>query len=114
MDSMILVNRFGNIACTQGGESFAGMLKAQELGLLGEDEFCILDSTAHALKFAGFQNMYFEDSFPEVYGVKARPELVNHPQLLLTAEERSAMPAEDFTRAAAEAVARAAGLAAKA
>ena len=113
MDSMILVNRYGNIACTQGGESFAGMLKAMEMGLLRDDEFCILDSTAHALKFAGFQNMYFEDSFPAEYGVKSRPELVNHPQLLLTAEERSAMPAEDFTRAAAEAVAKAAGLAVK-
>ena len=89
------------------------MLKAMEMGILRDDEFCILDSTAHALKFAGFQNMYFEDSFPAEYGVKARPELVNHPQLLLTAEERSAMPAEDFTRAAAEAVAKAAGLAVK-
>jgi threonine synthase len=113
MDSMILVNRFGNIACTQGGESFAGMLKAMEMGILRDDEFCILDSTAHALKFAGFQNMYFEDSFPEEYGVKARPELVNHPQLLLTAEERAAMPEADFTKAAAEAVAKAAGLAVK-
>ena len=60
MDSMILANRHGHIACTQGGESFAGMLKAQELGLLGENEFCVLDSTAHALKFAGFQNMYLK------------------------------------------------------
>ena len=110
MDSMILANRHGHIACTQGGESFAGMLKAQELGLLGENEFCVLDSTAHALKFAGFQNMYFEDSFPAEYGVKARPELVNHPKLLLTAEERAALPAGEFTRAAALAVAKAAGL----
>jgi hypothetical protein len=45
--------------------------------------------------------------------VKARPELVNHPQLLLTAEERAAMPEADFTKAAAEAVAKAAGLAVK-
>ncbi len=110
MDSMILANRHGHIACTQGGESFAGMLKAGELGLLSEGEFCVLDSTAHALKFAGFQNMYFEDSFPAEYGVKARPELVNHPRLLLTAEERAAMPAGEFTRAAALAVAKAAGL----
>ena len=110
MDSMILANRHGHIACTQGGESFAGMLRADELGLLEKDEFCILDSTAHALKFAGFQNMYFEDSFPAEYGVKARPELVNHPRLLLTAEERGSMRAEDFTRTAALAVAKAAEL----
>ena len=62
------------------------------------------------MKFAGFQNMYFEDSFPAEYGVKARPELVNHPRLLLTAEERGAMKAEDFTKAAALAVAKAAEL----
>ncbi|MGX8718710.1 MAG: threonine synthase, partial [Desulfovibrio sp.] len=80
MDSMILANRHGHIACTQGGESFAGMLRAQELGLLDSGEYCILDSTAHALKFAGFQNMYFEDSFPEAYGVRARSELANHPR----------------------------------
>ena len=54
--------------------------------------------------------MYFEDSFPAEYGVKARPELVNHPKLLLTAEERAALPEGEFTRAAALAVAEAAGL----
>ena len=113
MDGMILANRNGHIACTQGGESFAGMLRAQESGILRDEEFCILDSTAHALKFSGFQSMYFEDSFPAEYGVKARPELVNHPQLLISAEERAAMPAGEFTRAAALAVARAAGLDAK-
>lgn len=113
MDSMILANRHGHIACTQGGESFAGMLQADKLGLLGKEEFCILDSTAHALKFAGFQNMYFEDSFPEEYGVKARAELINHPKLLLTAKERDALPKGEFTRAAALAVAKAAGLNAK-
>ena len=113
MDGMILANRNGHIACTQGGESFAGMLRAQESGILRDDEFSILDSTAHALKFSGFQSMYFEDSFPAEYGVKARPELVNHPQLLISAEERAAMPAGEFTRAAALAVARAAGLDAK-
>ncbi|MBP3730371.1 MAG: threonine synthase [Mailhella sp.] len=113
MDSMILANRHGHIACTQGGESFAGMLRAQESGILEKDEFCILDSTAHALKFAGFQNMYFEDSFPQAYGVHARAELVNKPRLLFTPEEREAMPAGEFTRAAAQAVAAAAGLEAK-
>jgi threonine synthase len=110
MDAMILANRYGHIACTQGGESFAGMLKAQECGLLAPEEFSVLDSTAHALKFAGFQNSYFEDSFPEEYGVKACADLVNHPQLLISAEDRAAMPPNSFTRVAAEAVAKAAGL----
>ncbi len=113
MDAMVLANRHGHIACTQGGESFAGMLKAKESSIVNNSEFCILDSTAHALKFAGFQNMYFEDSFPEAYGVHARPELVNSPRLLFSAEERSSMQEQEFTRAAAEAVAAAAGISAQ-
>lgn len=110
MDSMILANRHGHIACTQGGESLAGMLRAQEIGLLEKDDFCILDSTAHALKFAGFQNMYFENSFPEAYGVTARADLVNSPKLLLTEEERKKLPADTFIQTVALAVANAAGL----
>lgn len=110
MDSMILANRHGHIACTQGGESLAGMLRAQELGLLEKDDFCILDSTAHALKFAGFQNMYFENSFPEAYGVTARTDLVNSPKLLLTEDERRNLPADTFIQTVALAVANAAGL----
>jgi len=113
MDAMILANRHGHIACTQGGESFAGMLRARESGVVSGEEFCILDSTAHALKFAGFQNMYFEDSFPAEYGVHARAELVNAPRLLFSAEERAAMQEQEFTRAAAMAVADAAGISSK-
>jgi threonine synthase len=80
MDHMILANRHGHIVCTQGGESLAGLARARELGLLGRDEYAVLDATAHHLKFIGFQQMYFDDSFPPEFGVTPRPELVNRPE----------------------------------
>jgi hypothetical protein len=42
---------------------------------------CCFDSTAHALKFSNFQEMYFENSFPAEYDVVPKPELVNAPVL---------------------------------
>jgi len=80
MDNMILANRHGHIVCTQGGESLAGLRRALDLGLVGRDGQAILDATAHHLKFIGFQQMYFEDSFPPDFGVTPRKELVNAPQ----------------------------------
>ena len=44
------------------------------------DETAIVDSTAHALKFSGFQDMYFQDSFPEGFAVRPNPALVNRPR----------------------------------
>ena len=82
MDSMLLANRCGHIACTQGGESLAGFRAALTAGLVGQDEVGVLDATAHHLKFVGFQQMYFEDSFPPEFEVTPRPEYVNRPQLL--------------------------------
>jgi len=79
MDHMILANRHGHVVCTQGGESLAGLVKAKAAGVVAGGEQAICDATAHHLKFAGFQQMYFEDSFPPDYGVKPRPELVNLP-----------------------------------
>ena len=69
MDSMLLANRHGHIACTQGGESLAGLRAALQEGLLGKNETPVLDATAHHLKFIGFQQMYFEDSFPPEFEV---------------------------------------------
>jgi threonine synthase len=40
----------------------------------------VLDSTAHALKFAGFQEMYFEQKFPADYNISPRQDLINAPQ----------------------------------
>ena len=82
MDSMLLANRHGHIACTQGGESLAGLRAALAEGLLGQDETPVLDATAHHLKFIGFQQMYFEDSFPPEFEVTPKPEYQNRPQLL--------------------------------
>ena len=64
MDAMLLANKHGHIACTQGGECLAGLLRARELGLIKGSETAILDATAHSLKFSGFQQMYFKNTFP--------------------------------------------------
>lgn len=82
MDSMLLANRNGHIACTQGGESLAGLRAALRAGLVNRDEVAVLDATAHALKFSGFQQMYFDNSFPPEFEVVPKPEYQNHPQLL--------------------------------
>ncbi|MCF8032930.1 MAG: threonine synthase [Desulfarculaceae bacterium] len=93
MDHMILANRHGHVVCTQGGESLAGLLRAMDSGVVGKDEQAICDATAHHLKFAGFQQMYFEDAFPADYGVKPRPELVNLPsEVAMLAEDKLPAP----------------------
>jgi threonine synthase len=82
MDSMMIANRNGNVACTQGGESMAGFRRALEKGFVRREETGILDSTAHMLKFITFQDMYFQDSFPPEFGVTPRGELKNAPSLI--------------------------------
>jgi len=82
MDWELIANRNGHIACTHGGESLAGLVALGELGVLERDDVAILDSTAHALKFADFQSMYFENSFPPEYGISPDPELMNAPILI--------------------------------
>ncbi|MBI4799459.1 MAG: threonine synthase [Desulfarculus sp.] len=122
MDAMILANRHGHIVCTQGGESLAGLARAKELGMVASGEHAILDATAHHLKFIGFQQMYFEDSFPPEFGVKPRRELVNQPQEVL-ALAPGQMPApgrplegeafQRFVEATAQEIARRLGLEAR-
>ncbi|MFO7985782.1 MAG: threonine synthase [Desulfatiglandaceae bacterium] len=82
MDAMIFVNQNGNIACTQGGESFAGFQQAVNKGYVRTDEIGILDSTAHVLKFAPFQEMYLTDRFDPRFNVIPKPELKNEPLLV--------------------------------
>jgi len=93
MDSMIIANRNGNIACTQGGESLAGIKKAVSQGLIRSGEVGVLDSTAHVLKFAVFQEMYFSDSFGPEFNVKPKPELKNFP-VQVRSENISKYPAQ--------------------
>ena len=82
MDWELLANRNGHIACTQGGETLAGLSRAVELGIVGNTETAIIDSTAHALKFSGFQEMYFEDSFPPEFEIIPEKSLMNAPVLI--------------------------------
>jgi len=105
MDAMIVANRHGHIACTQGGECLAGLMNAKALGLISDKEHAVLDATAHALKFAGFQDMYFNDSFPAEYGVTPDKSLANKPELLLPESARQGREVAEFARMGADAVA---------
>ncbi len=105
MDAMIQANRHGHIVCTQGGETLAGLRNARTMGLIGDNEHALLDSTAHQLKFSGFQNMYFTDSFPPEYGVTPDSSLANNPELLLPVAAREGLSVEEFARMGARAVA---------
>ena len=79
MDWELLANRNGHIACTHGGESLAGMVTALKLGYIENHETAILDSTAHALKFIGFQDMYFKKMMPSEFKIEPNPDLINSP-----------------------------------
>ena len=79
MDWELLANRNGHIACTHGGESLAGLVQAKKKGYVDTNDIAILDSTAHAIKFSGFQDMYFENTFPAEFEVIPQASLVNAP-----------------------------------
>jgi threonine synthase len=82
MDWELTANQNGHIACTHGGETLAGLVAAKQQGIVKADEIAVIDSTAHALKFSGFQDMYFENRFPPEYGVTPKPKLMNSPILI--------------------------------
>lgn len=86
MDCEILANRNGHITCTHGGECLAGLLAAKKRGIVDKQEIAVLDSTAHALKFAGFQQMYFAHQFSPEYRITPKQELVNAPVYIHPAE----------------------------
>ncbi len=120
MDSMLLADRSGHVACTQGGESLAGLKRAVDLGLVPAGEVAVLDSTAHHLKFVSFQEKYFEDSFEPEFEVVPKEELMNRPvpvrskraKRLPTEEDHLSGPElEDFVAATAQEVARILGIA---
>lgn len=101
IESMLLANRHGHIACTQGGESLAGCIRAKELGLISDNEEAVLDSTAHQLKFIGFQDMYYQDSFPEEFGINADKSLANAPELIISPQEKKKLTAAEYVSKAA-------------
>jgi threonine synthase len=110
MDGMLTAGRHGHPACTQGGECLAGLRAAVAAGFVDEDEYAVLDSTAHALKFMDFQNLYFKDAFPPEYGIKADPALINAPEALFGPEERKSPDDDAFVKESASRVARRLGL----
>jgi len=92
MDWELLANRNGHIACTHGGESLAGLVQARAQGIVAQNETAVIDSTAHALKFSGFQEMYFEKSFPAEYNISSNPDFINAP-VLVHPEDLEKVPA---------------------
>lgn len=82
MEGMLTANRHGHVVCTQGGESVAGLKKALARGLIPRGKNYVVDSTSHHLKFASFQERYFEDSFDPEYGITTRGDLKNAPVML--------------------------------
>jgi len=92
MDWEIIANRNGHITCTHGGECLAGLLAAKKRGIVDKQEIAVLDSTAHALKFAGFQQMYFAHQFSPEYRITPKQDLVNAP-VYIHPEELKKVPA---------------------
>jgi len=86
MDWEITANQNGHIACTHGGECLAGLVGAKTAGIVSPDDMVIIDSTAHALKFSGFADMYFQSALPAEYAVTAKAELINSPALINPAD----------------------------
>lgn len=105
MDAMIIANMHGHISCTQGGECLAGLIKAKEEGKIG-NEFAVLDATAHALKFSGFQDMYFGNSFPACFGVRPKESLQNLPHTVISQERKNLLSKEEYTVEAAHNIAK--------
>jgi len=86
MDWQLTANRNGHIACTHGGECLAGLAQARRRGMIDTEEVPVIDSTAHALKFSGFQDLYFENKFPEEFNIRPNNELVNAPVYMRPAD----------------------------
>jgi threonine synthase len=47
---------------------------------VSRNQHAILDSTAHHLKFIGFQQMYFDNNLPPEFEITPKPELANQPR----------------------------------
>ena len=89
MDWELIANRNGHIACTQGGESLAGLVAAHQGGIVTDSEVAIVNATAHALKFSGFQDQYFTGEFPSEFDIVPEPELINAPELIRPVDLKS-------------------------
>jgi threonine synthase len=110
LEGMLTANRHGHIACTQGGECLAGLLRAKELGLVENNELAVLDATAHSLKFMGFQDMYFQDQLPPEYEIQPKDEMRNQPVSVLTQKDKEDMPDDAFVARSAQEIVQRLGL----
>ncbi len=110
VEGMLEANRHGHIACTQGGECLAGLLRAAEEGLVSRDKTAVLDATAHSLKFQSFQQMYFENSFPPEYEIEPRGELINLPRSVRAGDASPETDRAAFVSRAAEEIKELLGL----
>ena len=79
MDWQLRANQSGHIACTHGGECLAGLHAAVKQNLVGSGETAVLDATAHAMKFSGFQELYFENRLPTDFEITPDANLINAP-----------------------------------
>jgi len=79
MDAMLTANRHGHVICTQGGEGVAGLSAALRANVIEPGMRVVVDSTAHQLKFADFQQKYFEGGLSAEYEIEPKKELQNRP-----------------------------------
>ncbi|MBF0112414.1 MAG: threonine synthase [Desulfamplus sp.] len=93
MDWSLEANRNGHIACTQGGESLAGLVKAVKQKIVTDQDIAIVDATAHAIKFSGFQDQYFQKTIDKDYEIEPNQSLINTP-LLVMPDDPNKIPAQ--------------------
>ncbi|MBF0211610.1 MAG: threonine synthase [Desulfamplus sp.] len=93
MDWSLEANRNGHIACTQGGESLAGLVKAVKQKIVTDQDIAIVDATAHAIKFSGFQDQYFQKTIDKEYAIEPNQRLINAPQLVMP-DDPNKIPAQ--------------------
>jgi len=110
IEAMLRANKYGHIACTQGGECLAGLLKSRSEGLVDSGETAILDATAHTLKFQDFQEKYFDNDFPPEYGIEPKPEYVNRPEAVFSDEVRGRMEKGEYIVQSAREIVKKLGL----
>ncbi len=79
MDNYLTANRHGHVICTQCGEGVAGLREALRRGVIQPGMQVVVDSTAHHLKFADFQQKYYDGTLAAGYEVTPKPELQNRP-----------------------------------
>ena len=94
MDWQLTANQNGHITCTQGGECLAGMVNAKKLNLLDDSETVILDATAHAIKFSGFQDKYYKGELADGYGISSDSDFINLPDFI-SPDDKSLVPSQE-------------------